>query len=164
MDKSPDLASRAMLKKAEDLELSTIWDRFAAQTPQCGFGELGLCCRNCLQGPCRIDPFGEGSTQGACGATADTIVARNLVRAIAAGCAAHAGHAKHLAHTLLKSARGEAPDYPVRDEAKLRMTAARSTPGSSRARQKSGTWTRSCTSLAGVWLPTCHVLGQRGKG
>jgi anaerobic carbon-monoxide dehydrogenase catalytic subunit len=125
MEKSTDLASKAMLKVAENLDLSTIWDRFAAQTPQCGFGELGLCCRNCLQGPCRIDPFGEGATQGACGATADTIVARNLVRAIAAGCAAHSGHAKHLAHTLLKSAEGRAPDYPIRDEDKLRAMAAR---------------------------------------
>ena len=125
MEKSMDSASRAMLKLAESQDLATIWDRYAAQTPQCGFGELGLCCRNCLQGPCRIDPFGEGATQGACGATADTIVARNLVRAIAAGCAAHSGHAKHLAHTLLKSAQGLAPDYPIRDEGKLRALAAR---------------------------------------
>jgi anaerobic carbon-monoxide dehydrogenase catalytic subunit len=125
MEKSTDLAAKAMLKVTEKLELPTIWERFAAQTPQCGFGELGVCCRNCLQGPCRIDPFGQGATQGACGATADTIVARNLVRAIAAGCAAHAGHSKHLAHTLLKSAQGLAPDYPIRDEAKLRAMAAR---------------------------------------
>jgi len=114
-----------MLKLAESQDLATIWDRYAAQAPQCGFGELGLCCRNCLQGPCRIDPFGEGATHGACGATADTIVARNLVRAIAAGCAAHSGHAKHLAQTLLKSAQGLAPDYPIRDEGKLRALAAR---------------------------------------
>ena len=106
MEKSKDAASRAMLKVAERQDLSTIWDRFAAQTPQCGFGELGTCCRNCLQGPCRIDPFGEGATLGACGASADTIVARNLARAIAAGTASHSGHAKHLAHTLLKSAEG----------------------------------------------------------
>jgi carbon-monoxide dehydrogenase catalytic subunit len=125
MEKSMDSASKAMLKLAESQDLATIWDRYAAQTPQCGFGELGLCCRNCLQGPCRIDPFGEGATHGACGATADTIVARNLVRAIAAGCAAHSGHAKHLAHTLLKSAQGQAPDYPIRDEGKLKALAAR---------------------------------------
>ncbi|MCX5893860.1 MAG: carbon monoxide dehydrogenase, partial [Deltaproteobacteria bacterium] len=125
MEKSQDAASRAMLKVAERQELNTIWDRFAAQTPQCGFGELGTCCRNCLQGPCRIDPFGEGATLGACGASADTIVARNLCRAIAAGTAAHSGHAKHLAHTLLKSATGRAPDYPIRDEAKLQAVAAR---------------------------------------
>ena len=125
MEKSTDSASRAMLKEAERQDLSTIWDRFAVQTPQCGFGELGTCCRNCLQGPCRIDPFGEGATLGACGASADTIVARNLVRAIAAGTAAHSGHAKHLAHTLLKAATGRAPDYPIRDEVKLKAVAKR---------------------------------------
>jgi len=114
-----------MLKVAERQDLSTIWDRFAAQTPQCGFGELGTCCRNCLQGPCRIDPFGEGATLGACGASADTIVARNLLRAIAAGTAAHSGHAKHLAHTLLKAATGRAPDYPIKDEVKLKAVAKR---------------------------------------
>jgi len=42
------------------------------------------------------------------------MVARNLVRAIAGGCAAHSGHAKHLAHTLLKAAKGEAPDYTIK--------------------------------------------------
>ena len=125
MEKSTDSASRAMLKVAERQDLSTIWDRFAVQTPQCGFGELGTCCRNCLQGPCRIDPFGEGATLGACGASADTIVARNLVRAIAAGTAAHSGHAKHLAHTLLKAATGRAPDYPIKDEVKLKAVAKR---------------------------------------
>ena len=125
MEKTTDSASRAMLKVAERQDLSTIWDRFAVQTPQCGFGELGTCCRNCLQGPCRIDPFGEGATLGACGASADTIVARNLLRAIAAGTAAHSGHAKHLAHTLLKAATGRAPDYPIKDEVKLKAVAKR---------------------------------------
>jgi len=52
-------------------------------------------------------------------------VARNLCRAIAAGTAAHSGHAKHLAHTLLKSAEGKAPDYPIRDEVKLKVVADR---------------------------------------
>jgi len=125
MEKTKDLACQAMLALAQRQDLHTVWDRFAQQTPQCGFGELGTCCRNCLQGPCRIDPFGEGATLGACGASADTIVARNLLRAIAAGTAAHSGHAKHLAHTLLKSAEGQAPDYPVKDEAKLKAVAAR---------------------------------------
>lgn len=114
-----------MLRKADQEQLETVWDRFNAQAPHCGFGELGTCCRNCMQGPCRIDPFGEGATLGACGASGDTIVARNLGRAIAAGTAAHSGHAKHLAHTLLKSAEGKAPDYPIRDEAKLKGVADR---------------------------------------
>jgi len=45
--------------------------------------------------------------------------------AVAGGTAAHSGHAKHIAHTLLKSAQGGAKDYPIRDEAKLRAVAAR---------------------------------------
>ena len=123
--KSADPAVREMLEEAGRQGVETVWDRYEAQLPQCGFGELGICCRNCMQGPCRVSPFGDGPSRGVCGATADTMVARNLVRAIAAGCAAHSGHAKHLAHALKKWAKGEAPAYPVRDEAKLRAVAAR---------------------------------------
>ena len=125
MQKSIDSSSLAMLQVSEKENIKTVWDRYQAQLPQCGFGETGLCCRHCLQGPCRIDPFGEGPQLGACGANADVMVARGLGRAIAAGTAAHSGHAKHLAHTLLKSARGQAPDYPIRDEAKLKAVAQR---------------------------------------
>jgi carbon-monoxide dehydrogenase catalytic subunit len=125
MKRTLDAAASAALERASREAIDTVWDRFEKQSPHCGFGELGTCCRNCMQGPCRIDPFGEGATLGACGATADTIVARNLSRAIAAGTAAHAGHAKHLAHALLKWAEGKAPDYPVRDETKLKVVASR---------------------------------------
>ncbi|MFQ6057789.1 MAG: anaerobic carbon-monoxide dehydrogenase catalytic subunit [Anaerolineae bacterium] len=125
MERSIDLGSQAALRIAEQEGIATVWDRYEAQLPQCGFGLLGLCCRNCMQGPCRIDPFGEGPQAGACGATADTMVARNLDRMIAAGTASHSGHAKHLAHTLLKASTGQAPDYPIKDEGKLRAVAAR---------------------------------------
>lgn len=118
-------AVQEMLRLAEKMGIETAWCRYEAQLPQCGFGELGTCCRNCMQGPCRIDPFGEGPQKGVCGADADTIVARNLARAIAGGAAAHSGHAKHLAHTLLAWAEGKAPDYPVKDEAKLKAVATR---------------------------------------
>lgn len=125
MERTLDTACRGLLDAADREGIDTVWERFEKQSPQCGFGELGTCCRNCMQGPCRIDPFGEGATLGACGASADTIVARNLTRAIAAGTASHSGHAKHLVHTMLKWAQGKAPDYPVRDEAKLKAVAAR---------------------------------------
>jgi len=123
--KSTDPAVRQMIRKAEKLEVKTVWDRYGDMTPQCGFGDTGLCCRHCLQGPCRIDPFGEGPQTGICGATADVMVARGLDRAIAAGTAAHSGHAKHLAHTLLKMAKGEAKDYAIKDSGKLRSVAGR---------------------------------------
>ncbi len=115
---SPD--SILMIKAAEAAGVTTAWDRYEAQLPQCGFGETGLCCRHCLQGPCRIDPFGvTGPKAGICGANADTIVARGLVRNIAGGTSSHSAHAKHLAHTLLKWSRGEAPDYGIRDHDKF---------------------------------------------
>jgi carbon-monoxide dehydrogenase catalytic subunit len=122
-DKSVDQSTIKMIKKAKSDDVETVWDRLAAQEPQCGFGQLGICCRNCNMGPCRIDPFGDGPSRGVCGADADTIVARNLVRAIAAGAAAHSDHGRGIASTLLASARGDAPDYPVKDEAKLKALA-----------------------------------------
>ncbi len=123
--KSTDPAVQEMIKKAGSEKIETVWDRYEQQSPQCGFGDLGLCCRHCLQGPCRIDPFGGEPQRGICGATADTMVARGIDRAIAAGTAAHSGHAKHLAHTMKKMARGEAGDYSIKDSEKLRSVAAR---------------------------------------
>ncbi len=123
--KSADPAVREMIAKAAKLEVKTVWDRYEAMLPQCGFGDTGLCCRHCLQGPCRIDPFGEGPTEGICGATADTMVARGLDRAIAAGTAAHSGHARHLAHALLKVSKGQAPSYSIKEVEKLRAVATR---------------------------------------
>jgi anaerobic carbon-monoxide dehydrogenase catalytic subunit len=122
---STDPAVRQMLAKARAMEVTTVWDRYEAMKPQCGFGETGLCCRHCLQGPCRIDPFGEGPKTGICGATAETMVARGLDRAIAAGTAAHSGHARHLAHTLMKMANGKAPAYAIKESGKLKAVAAR---------------------------------------
>lgn len=124
-DRSTSPDSIEMLEVAQKLGAETAWDRYASQLPQCGFGETGLCCRHCLQGPCRIDPFGNGPKAGVCGATADTFVARGLDRAIAGGTAAHSGHAKHLAHTMKKFAEGKAPDYAIKNPEKLRAVAER---------------------------------------
>ncbi len=123
--KSLDPAVQQMIVKAKEKGIKTVWDRYEAMTPQCGFGDTGLCCRNCLQGPCRINPFGDEPKTGICGCTADVMVARWLDRAIAAGTAAHSGHAKHLAHTMMKMAKGKAPDYKIKDPAKLQSVAIR---------------------------------------
>ncbi|HWR45481.1 anaerobic carbon-monoxide dehydrogenase catalytic subunit [Sporomusa sp.] len=116
---------KEMLDVAKAANVKTIWDRYQSQLPQCGFGESGICCRNCLQGPCRIDPFGDGPDVGVCGAGPDTIVARNLIRSIVGGAASHSGHAKHLAHVLKKVAKGTAPDFGVKEASKLAAVAAR---------------------------------------
>jgi carbon-monoxide dehydrogenase catalytic subunit len=113
-----------MLRIAEKQGRETVWERWEAQLPQCGYGELGVCCRHCTMGPCRIDPFGDtGPKKGVCGATADTIVARGLLRMIAAGAAAHSDHGRDIAHTLLLTAEGKGGGYEIKDEAKLRRLA-----------------------------------------
>lgn len=125
LSRSIDPATHEMLARAEELGLETAWDRYEAQLPQCGFGELGVCCRNCTMGPCRISPFEEeGPKLGVCGATADIIVARNLIRMIAAGAAAHSDHGRDIAHTLLLTAEGKGGGYEIKDEAKLNALAA----------------------------------------
>ena len=104
-------------RKKENIEFS--WERLKTQQPQCGFGTLGLCCRNCAMGPCRIDPFGEGPQVGVCGANRDTISARNFLRMVAVGASAHSDHGRAVAETVIKVARGEAPGYEIKDEYKL---------------------------------------------
>jgi carbon-monoxide dehydrogenase catalytic subunit len=114
---------RLMLSKAMQDGVETVWDRYEAQLPHCGYCELGLSCRNCSMGPCRIDPFGEGPQLGVCGADADIIVARNLGRMIASGAAAHSDHGRDLVEVLGQVAEGKAPGYSIQDEAKLRRLA-----------------------------------------
>lgn len=120
--KSSCNATIAMLKKAEADNVQTVWDRYQQQLPQCNYGLLGICCRNCNMGPCRIDPFGEGPQKGICGADADIIVARNLLVNIATGAAAHSDHGRDVIHTL-QVATSENSDFQIRDENKLRSLA-----------------------------------------
>lgn len=113
-----------LLKKAEQDQLETVWDRYQSQLPNCGYCEMGLSCRICTMGPCRIDPFGEGPRKGVCGADADIIVARNLGRMIAAGAASHSDHGRDLVEVLEEVAGGKATGYQIRDVAKLKRIAA----------------------------------------
>lgn len=103
----------ALLKVAADQGIDTARNRLNVMSPQCGFGELGTCCRVCYMGPCRIDPFGDGPTTGICGLTADAMVARNLLRDTVAGTASHVGHARHVLLTLRDTLDGKAP-YEIR--------------------------------------------------
>ena len=120
-----DPAAVAQIRKAREKDLELIWDRLAKQEPQCGFGLLGLCCRHCVMGPCRIDPLGNGPKRGVCGATADTLVARHLARMIAAGAAAHSDHGRRPAILLKEVALGENRVYQIKDPQKLKSIAQR---------------------------------------
>jgi carbon-monoxide dehydrogenase catalytic subunit len=118
---SADPAAQQMLIRADELNLTTAFKRADEMAP-CNIGAAGMCCKMCGMGPCRLTK--EGST-GICGATIDTIQARNLIRMIAAGAAAHSDHGRDMAFTLKAVANGEAEGYVIRDVAKLRTIAAK---------------------------------------
>ena len=99
--------AQAMLGRARDEGIETVWDRLAAQEPQCGYCAMGVSCRNCAMGPCRVDPFGEGPQKGVCGADADVIVARNLGRTIAAGASSHSDHGRDILEVFYRTALGQ---------------------------------------------------------
>ncbi len=114
---------RRLFEKAEKEGIETVWHRYIHQQPQCKLGQLGVCCRICSMGPCRVLPGPHGTKTGVCGATADTIVARNLLRMIAAGAAAHSDHARDILLTLKAIVEGKTHAYTIRDSAKLRWLA-----------------------------------------
>jgi carbon-monoxide dehydrogenase catalytic subunit len=117
--KTIDPAAEVMLDKAAEMGIATAFDRVDDMKP-CPIGSKGLCCKNCAMGPCRLTKDGQ---VGICGATIETVAARNLARAIAAGAAAHSDHGRDLCFVLHGAATGEAPGYRIRDEFKLREVA-----------------------------------------
>ncbi|OQY31058.1 MAG: carbon monoxide dehydrogenase, partial [Anaerolineaceae bacterium 4572_5.2] len=115
-----DIASQEMLIRANELGYGTAFSR-ADDMKACPIGADNLCCKICSMGPCRIVKDGQ---TGVCGATADTIQARNFIRMVAAGAAAHSDHGRDMAFTLKETANGETQGYIIRDVAKLRNLAA----------------------------------------
>jgi carbon-monoxide dehydrogenase catalytic subunit len=115
--------AREMLRVARDEHIPTAWDRLAEQEPQCGYCTLGVSCRICAMGPCRVDPFGEGPQRGVCGADADIIVARNLARMIAAGASSHSDHGRDILEVFHHTAAGETTAYEITDAEKMKRLA-----------------------------------------
>ena len=128
--KSIDPATIKMLKKAQADGCETIFDRAEAMKP-CPIGAEGSCCKNCAMGPCRVPaPKKKGETatekakrMGLCGATAETISARNFARMVAAGTAAHSDHARGISEVFLATAKGDVPGFQLKDEQKLYQVA-----------------------------------------
>ncbi|MEJ2598353.1 MAG: anaerobic carbon-monoxide dehydrogenase catalytic subunit [Anaerolineales bacterium] len=119
-ERTADPAAQEMLIRADELGLSTAFSRADDLVP-CNIGAAGMCCKICGMGPCRLTKDGQ---TGVCGATIDTMQARNFIRAVAAGSAAHSDHGRDMAFTLKAVANGEAEGYIIRDVAKLRTIAA----------------------------------------
>jgi carbon-monoxide dehydrogenase catalytic subunit len=121
IEQSADPAAQQMLIRAEELGISTAFSRADDLAP-CNIGGAGMCCKLCGMGPCRLTKDGQ---TGICGATIDTIQARNLIRSIAAGAAAHSDHGRDMAFILKATANGETEGYTIRDVAKLRIIASK---------------------------------------
>ena len=117
---SIDPAAQAMIVRAQEIGVSTAFSR-AEELAPCNIGGAGMCCKMCGMGPCRLTKDG---SVGICGATIDTIQARNLARSIAGGASAHSDHGRDMAFTLKAVANGEAQGYRIRDIAKLHYIAS----------------------------------------
>ena len=107
-------ATHAMLETANKVGADTWQQRVKNQTPHCGFGEGGTCCRICSMGPCRIT---KKAPRGICGCDVHGIVARNYLRFTVGGTAAHSDHGREIMHTLHQTREGG--NYQVKDPEKL---------------------------------------------
>ncbi|MFZ1984367.1 MAG: anaerobic carbon-monoxide dehydrogenase catalytic subunit [Desulfatitalea sp.] len=120
---SIDPATQQMIARAQQLGIDTVFDR-AVQMKPCNIGIQGICCKNCAMGPCRLPltksiSEGEDTRKGLCGATANTIAARNFARMVAAGAAAHSDHGRCVAEVFMAAARKESDSYKIKDTNKL---------------------------------------------
>src|SRR5512137_1270618 len=114
---SIDPAAQQMITRSEEMGISTAFSRADNMVP-CNIGGAGMCCKQCGMGPCRLTKSGD---VGVCGATIETVQARNLTRAIAAGAAAHSDHGRDMAFTLKAVANKQTDGYRITDVAKLRQ-------------------------------------------
>lgn len=109
-----EAATNALLENGKKVGADSWQQRVKNQTPHCGFGEAGTCCRICSMGPCRITPK---SPRGVCGCDVHGIVARNYLRFTAGGSATHSDHGREICHTLHQAKEGG--NYQVKDPEKL---------------------------------------------
>ena len=111
-------ATASLLENGKKVGADSWQQRVKNQTPHCGFGEAGTCCRICSMGPCRITPK---APRGICGCDVHGIVARNYLRFTAGGSATHSDHGREICHTLYQTR--EDGNYTVKDPEKLKRIA-----------------------------------------
>jgi len=111
-------ATAKMVAKARKDGVETAFDR-AASMKACPIGADSACCKHCSMGPCRLSSKAPYEKVGVCGATIDTIQARNFARMVASGAAAHTDHGMHILDVFRDVVKGEIGDYTIKDENKL---------------------------------------------
>lgn len=111
-------STQLMLEKARKDGVKTAWDRAVDMKP-CPIGVESACCKMCHMGPCRLNSKTPYAKVGVCGATIDTIMARNFARMVAAGTAAHSDHGLAILELFRDVASGKISDYTIKDPGKL---------------------------------------------
>jgi len=111
-----------MLEKAKRDGVETAFDR-AANMKACPIGADSACCKHCAMGPCRLNARAPYDKVGVCGATIDTIMARNFARMVAAGGAAHTDHGMSMLDLFRDVVNGKIVDYEIKDVQKLESVA-----------------------------------------
>jgi carbon-monoxide dehydrogenase catalytic subunit len=111
-------ATAQMLVKARKDGVETAFDRAANMKP-CPIGADSACCKHCVMGPCRLNSKDPYSKVGVCGATIDTIMARNFARMVAAGTAAHTDHGMGMLDLFRDVLNGKVKDYSIKNPLKL---------------------------------------------
>ncbi len=119
---SIDPTAAELIEIAVACEVPTVFSRAEAMRP-CPTGAEGACCKLCSMGPCRITGKDKENKRGVCGATLDTIAARNFTRSVAGGSAAHSDHGRDVALTMKAIAEGEMEGVTIKDEVKLARVA-----------------------------------------
>ena len=116
-------ATAQMLDKARRDGVETAFDR-ALSMKACPIGADSACCKNCAMGPCRLNPRDPYNKVGICGATVDTVLARNFARMVASGAAAHTDHGMSMLGLFREVVNGNIEDYRIKDTLKLEGVAA----------------------------------------
>ncbi len=115
-------ATIQMLEKAKRDGVETAFDR-AVNMKACPIGADSACCKHCSMGPCRLNSKDPYSKVGVCGATIDTIMARNFARMVASGAAAHTDHGMAMLDVFREVVQGHITDYKIKDVMKLEEVA-----------------------------------------
>jgi anaerobic carbon-monoxide dehydrogenase catalytic subunit len=111
-----------MLRKAERDGVETAFHR-AADMKACPIGADSACCKHCAMGPCRLNSKDPYAKVGVCGATIDTIQARNFARMVASGAAAHTDHGMSMLDLFREVVNGHIKEYKIKDTMKLESVA-----------------------------------------
>ncbi len=115
-------ATQQMLEKARRDGVKLDLDR-GYEMKACPIGAESACCKHCYMGPCRLNPRDPYKKVGVCGATIDTIMARNFGRNVAAGSASHNDHGRHILGLFRGIVEGKNKEFSIDDIQKLERVA-----------------------------------------